>query len=107
MGLLYWECFVVRGDGVVRDLKNWFEGHCRGGIDHDIQSLFLGELLHHVRHARAYALKNILTVAVNIRLEVIAQPLRLALFALAASLQIGLTRGAQLALTGLKLGLDV
>ncbi len=98
---------IVRCDRVVRDFQGGFEGYGRRLFHNHVQPFFIGEFFHDVGHASSHALQNILTVAIDVSLQIVAQALGLALLALAARLKIRLAGGAQLALAGLELGLNI
>ena len=60
-----------------------------GGIDDHIHALFLGQLLDDGLHFGGSLAQNVLAVALKIGLEVVGNPLRVPLLALALVLQVG------------------
>src|SRR5512143_4343679 len=89
---------VVGRDHLIRDLDAGLYERRGGRVDNQVQALLFGDLLEQLLHARAGAADGLVTVGFEIGGQVVVEALELGLLALAASLEIGFTGLAQLAL---------
>lgn len=86
---------VVRGSGSLRQVDRCVESQHTTDIDNQVNRFFNTKSLYDFAHLAARGVENILSIEVDIRLQVFAYTLGPALFSLSVGLQCGTIRGGR------------